>query len=336
MGLDMRNVLITGAAGSLGHTIANLMVSDTTRVYGFLLPFESDELLDTRVIRVKGDVLNQESLENAFDQLGEHGIVIHCAGMISIDPKVSERIYKVNVEGTKNIINFCEKHKVKQLIYVSSVHAIPELKKGLLIAETSDISPDKVFGHYSKSKAIATRYLMDRMEEGFPATIVYPSGIISDEDVKNAFMTQMVKDYLNKSMKIGVKGGYDFVDVRDVAQAIITIVDKEILNEHYILSNQYYTVKKLMGMLYELTNLHKVKLHLPVSLIRMVLPFKLIDDKRRHKVSLYTADSLTFLSSKSNFSHQKSEKALDYHPRDIMETFELLVKRLSASRRPLA
>ena len=110
MGLDMKNVLITGAAGSLGHTIANLMVSDSTRVYGFLLPFESDEHLDPRIIRIKGDILNTQSLDDALDLLGKDGTVIHCAGMISIDPKVSDRIYKVNVEGTKNLIDRCETH----------------------------------------------------------------------------------------------------------------------------------------------------------------------------------------------------------------------------------
>ena len=332
----MKNVLITGAAGSLGHTIANLMVSDSTRVYGFLLPFESDEHLDPRIIRIKGDILNTQSLDDALDLLGKDGTVIHCAGMISIDPKVSDRIYKVNVEGTKNLIDRCETHQIRQLIYVSSVHAIPELKKGQIMAETTDISPDKVFGHYSKSKAMATRYLMDRMAQGFPATIVYPSGIISDEDVKNAFMTQLVKDYLNKGMRIGVKGGYDFVDVRDVASAIITIADKEILNEHFILSNRYYSVKRMMGILHELTGLHQVKVNLPVGLIKMVLPFKLIDDKRRHKISLYTADSLKILNSNASFSHQKAESQLDYHPRDIRETFIQLIHRLSPQKYPMA
>jgi len=332
----MKNVLITGAAGSLGHTLANLMVSDSTRVLGFLMPTESDALLDPKIQRIQGNILDVASLENAFALLGKQGTVIHCAGMISIDPKVSERIYQVNVEGTKNIIALCEKYEVAQLIHVSSVHAIPELKKGMLMAETTDITPEKVFGHYSKSKAMATRYLMDRMKEGFPATIVYPSGIISDEDVKNAFMTQMVKDYLNKAMKIGVKGGYDFVDVRDVAQAIKTIADRQIVNEHFILSNRYYTVKKMLGMLYELTGLQKVRLTVPLGLVKAVLPFKLLDDKRKHKVSLYTADSLKILNSNSNFSHQKAETALNYHPRDIMETFESLVKRLGGQNRPTA
>ena len=126
----MRNILITGAAGSLGHTIANLMVSKDTRVLGFLMPIESDTLLDPRVLRVQGDVLDVDSLEKAFMLLGKHGIVIHCAGMISIDPKVSQRIYQVNVQGTKNILSQCEKHQVSHVIYVSSVHAIPGTQEG--------------------------------------------------------------------------------------------------------------------------------------------------------------------------------------------------------------
>lgn len=329
MGVDMRNILITGAAGSLGHTIANLMVSKTTRVFGFLMPMESDALLDPRVVRLKGDVLDTDALEKAFEHLGKHGIVIHCAGMISIDPKVSDRIYQVNVQGTKNILDQCTKHHVNHLIYVSSVHAIPELKKGQIMVEPSTISPDKVFGHYSKSKAMATLAVMDHMENGFNTTIVYPSGIISDEDVKNAFMTQMVKDYLNKSMKISIQGGYDFVDVRDVAQAIITIVDQRIVNDHFILSNRYYSVNALLGMLYALTKRQKIRMSVPLGLVKLILPLKLIDDKRRHKISLYTADSLKILNSNSNYSHDKAANTFGYHPRDILETFEILVKRLS-------
>ena len=336
MGIDMKSFLITGAAGSLGHTLANLMIQDNDRVIGFLLPFEKEDLLDQRVIIMKGDVLDKDSLRKAFEVLGPHGTVIHCAGMISIDPKVSSRIYQVNVEGTKNVVDLSLEYHVDQLVYVSSVHAIPELKKGLIISETLTISPDKVEGHYSKSKATATRYVMDKMALGFPATIVYPSGIISDEDVKNAFMTQMVKDYLAKTMKVSVKGGYDFVDVRDVALGIIAILKKKIINEHYILSNKYYTVQTMMDILYDLTGLVKVKVSVPLSLVRLVLPLKLANDQRKNKISLYTADSLKILNSNAIFSHEKAEKELDYHPREIQETFDLLVKRLSNRQNPLA
>jgi len=335
MKVDMKNFLITGAAGSLGHSIANLLIQEKVKVIGFIMANENDEDLDSRVIRITGDVLDKASLKRAYEALGPHGTVIHCAGMISIDPKVSERIYEVNVQGTKNVIELAQDYKVDQFIYVSSVHAIPELKKGLCISETQEISPDKVMGHYSKSKAMATLYLMDQMKQGFPATIVYPSGIISNEDTKQSFMTQMVKDFLGNHLRISIKGGYDFVDVRDVASAIITIAQKKIINEHYILSNRFYTIKEILTMLHELTGIAQAKITLPVTLVRWVLPIKLALDRRRHTLSLYTQDSLKILQSNSIFSHLKAKKALNYHPRDIKETFQNLILRLKGPYLPL-
>ena len=325
----MKNILITGAAGSLGHTIANQLIKKQHHVFGLIMPFEKDEMLDAGVVRIMGDVLDVDSLKKAFDQVGPHAIVIHCAGMISIDPKVGRKIYQVNVEGTKNIIALCQQYDVDQMIHVSSVHALPELESGKIMSEPGEISAEKVFGHYSKSKAMATLHVMDHMKQGFPATIVYPSGIISDEDVKNAFMTQMVKDYLGQRMNVGIKGGYDFVDVRDVASAIITIIDRKIINEHFILSNQYYTVMNMLDILFDLTRLKKVKMMIPLSVVKMVLPIKCALDQRNNRVSLYTSDSIKILSSNSNFSHQKADSMLNYAPRDIKETFSNLIENLS-------
>jgi dihydroflavonol-4-reductase len=327
----MKNILVTGAAGSLGHTIANQLIKEHHHVFGLIMPSERDNMLDSGVIRIIGDVLDETSLKNAFEQVGRHAVVIHCAGMISIDSKVGHRIYQVNVEGSKNIVALCQQYDVDQMIYVSSVHAITELEKGQIMSEPNEISAEKVFGHYSKSKAMATLHVMKQMKQGFPATIVYPSGIISDEDVKNAFMTQMVKDYLEKRMNVGIRGGYDFVDVRDVASAIITICDRKIINEHFILSNQYYTVMNMMDILYDLTGLKKVKTMIPLGLVKMVLPIKSALDQRNNRISLYTSDSIKILSSNSNFSHKKADRMLSYNPRDIKETFSNLIDNLSNS-----
>ncbi len=328
----MKNILITGAAGSLGHTLANQLIKDKHHVFGLIMPFEKDEILDPKVIRIVGDVLDMASLKKAFDQVGSHAIVIHCAGMISIDPKIGHQIYKVNVEGTKNIVALCQQTNVDHMIYVSSVHAITELDHDKVMSEPEEISAEKVFGHYSKSKALATLHVMAQMKQGFPATIVYPSGIISDENVKNAFMTQMVKDYLGQRMNVGIKGGYDFVDVRDVASAIITIIDQNIVNEHFILSNQYYTVMHMMDTLYDLTKIKKIKTMIPLWLVKMALPIKCALDQRNKRVSLYTSDSIKILSSNSNFSHQKADRMLNYHPRDIKETFSNLIDNLHSSK----
>ena len=78
----------------------------------------------------KGDVTDIASLQEIFTNLrGYEVVVIHAAGIISIESEVSPFLYNVNVLGTKNIIELCLLHHVHKMIYVSSVHAIPEKGK---------------------------------------------------------------------------------------------------------------------------------------------------------------------------------------------------------------
>lgn len=72
------------------------------------------------------------------------------------------------------------------LIYVSSVHAIPEKSDGDLISEVSIFNPDDVVGLYAKTKAEAARYVMDSVKDkGLNACIVHPSGILGPYDFSN-------------------------------------------------------------------------------------------------------------------------------------------------------
>ena len=113
---------------------------------------------------IEGDVCDRKSLENFFAFAGEETCVIHCAGIISVATKPGKKIYDVNVNGTKNIISECIEHNVGKLIYVSSVHAIPEKPKGVQMSETYDFSPELVRGDYAKSKAMATEAVLDAAE----------------------------------------------------------------------------------------------------------------------------------------------------------------------------
>ena len=105
---------------------------------------------------VTGDVCDEAALGRFFAGADEHTCVIHCAGIISVATHPGDRIYRVNVDGTRNILKFCSQCGVGKLVYVSSVHAIPEKPKGTEIAETTVFSPELVRGDYAKSKAMAT------------------------------------------------------------------------------------------------------------------------------------------------------------------------------------
>ena len=173
-----------------------------------------------------GDVTKADTLNSIFDGCdGAEIFVIHCAAVVYIKSKYNPRVYDVNVNGTKNIVDKVLEYNAK-LIYVSSVHAIPEKSNGDLISEVSIFNPDDVVGLYAKTKAEVARYVMDSVKyKGLNACIVHPSGILGPYDFSNSHLTVLVREIVRGKLPVCVKGGYDFVDVRDVAKGIILACD---------------------------------------------------------------------------------------------------------------
>lgn len=135
-------------------------------VRGLVLPAE--KVADAGAVRYfKGDVRDKATLEPLFaDTDGRDVVVIHTAGIVDIADKVSPAMYAVNVGGTRNITALCLEHRVSRLVYVSSVHAIPE-KDGLqVLREVHHFSPDEVVGGYAKTKAEATQIVLDAAAAG--------------------------------------------------------------------------------------------------------------------------------------------------------------------------
>ena len=131
----MKNLyIVTGAAGHLGSTIIRTLSKEDCIIRGLIMPSEQ-KLFPDRVDYYTGDVTEPSSLEEIFSGTEADNVyVIHTAGLISINDNDYSNLYSVNVQGTKNVIEKCIKYKVKRLLYVSSVHAIPETP-GLVVSE---------------------------------------------------------------------------------------------------------------------------------------------------------------------------------------------------------
>ena len=139
-------------------------------------------LLPKEVHTVIGDVCVKNSLTDFFADADSRTCVIHCAGIVSVASRPGSRLYQVNVGGTWRVLRQCMEHDVGKMVYVSSVHAIPEKSKGCIITEDCEFSPGLVDGDYAKSKATATELVFDAAERGLNASIVFPSGIIGPGD----------------------------------------------------------------------------------------------------------------------------------------------------------
>lgn len=323
-----RIYIVTGASGFLGNNIIRMLEhDDNAEVRAFVLNGESITSLNNLKCSIYyGDVTKADTLNSIFDGSGDAEIfVIHCAAVVYIKSKYNSKVYDVNVNGTKNIVDKVLEYNAK-LIYVSSVHAIPEKSDGDLISEVSIFNPDDVVGLYAKTKAEAARYVMDSVKDkGLNACIVHPSGILGPYDFSNSHLTALVREIVRGKLPMCVKGGYDFVDVRDVAKGIIMACDKGKMGECYIMSGEFVSIKKLADLVCDVVGKKRIKVVLPIMIAKIVAPFYEMYYNVKGKTPLFTKYSLYTLSSNSNFSNEKAKRDLGFVTRDITDTVRDMV-----------
>ncbi len=323
--------LITGAAGHLGCVLASMLRQAGAKVRGLVLPTEKNLPPDIDIF--VGDVRDKSSMLSFFSDFGDYTpVVIHCAGIVSIATKVDTTVYEVNVKGTDNIIEMCKSHGVEKLIYVSSVHAIPEKPKGQVITETDEFSPDTVIGSYAKTKAQATANVLSAKDE-LCVCVVHPSGIVGPADNGRGHLTTLIIDYYKRRLTSGIYGGYDFVDVRDVAQGIISASQKGRCGECYILSNKFYSIKDILTLLHEITGKRKITNFLPLWFVKLTAPLAELYYKILRQPPLFTSYSIHTLNSNANFSHAKAAAELGYTTRDMRDTLTDTVNWLKEKNR---
>lgn len=324
-----RLYIITGANGHLGSTIVRELLKRKEDVRGLVLKSERQDVKSNdNVTYMSGDVRDKSTLDCLFDNtVDREVVVIHAAGIIDITKQASHNMYDVNVNGTKNMIELSINNNVHRFVYVSSVHAIPETETEQEVKESESFSPQKVNGGYAKTKAQATQLVLDAVKRGLNAVVVHPSGIIGPFDDGSNHLVQMVKNYITGKLPACVKGGYDFVDVRDVADGCLSAVEKGKIGECYILSNQHYEIKEVLGIIKGMVGGKKLSV-LPMWLAKTTAPFFEWSAKVNKQKPLYTKYSLYTLNSKDRFSHSKASQELDYNPRDLKNTVVDTVKWL--------
>ena len=313
--------LVTGATGFLGRAVAEELVRRKAQVHALVLHDDPyTDLLPKEVRTVIGDVCDKSSLSDFFADADSRTCVIHCAGIVSVASRPGPRLYQVNVGGTWKVLRQCMEHNVGKMVYVSSVHAIPEKSKGCIISEDCEFSPGLVDGDYAKSKAAATELVFDAAERGLNASIVFPSGIIGPGDLQGGSFTSMAKSFLSGKLPFAVRGGYDFVDVRDVARGILACSESGEPGKGYILSGCYVTIRRMLQLVGKAAKLKYRSICLPLGLARLAAPYYERRSLRERKPLFFTPYSVSVLASNGQFSHAAASERFAYQPRPIEET----------------
>jgi dihydroflavonol-4-reductase len=315
--------LVTGATGHVGNVLVRKLLERGEKVRAMILPGECRESISgLKVEAVEGNVLDVDSVFQSMR--GVKGI-FHLAGVISIMPGANPFVRKVNLEGTKNILRAAMESGIKKLIYTSSIHAIRRVKDGV-IDESVPYDMNNPYGAYDRSKAEATMEVLNAAHAGLEAVVTCPTGVIGPYDFRGSMMGAVIHDAAVAKPTLYVEGAYDFVDVRDVADGLISAAENGKRGESYILSGQKITVRYMLETVREITGKNFFQMKIPFDLAKLAALFTPLYYQFANVTPRLTPYSLEVLQSNSNISHAKATRELGYLPRSLYESIKDTVK----------
>ena len=236
--------LVSGGEGALGKIIVSLLLERGEKVRVL-----ASELSDISIykgnpnIEIKYGISTDKDSMKEFFELDDprSAILFHTDEYISLTDKTNLTMRRVNVIGAENVADMCLKRKIGKLVYLSSAYAInPEtVPDGLKM----NFNRNQVDGEYAKSKADAAAYIMERVTlNRLNAVMVLPTFIIGPGYSEDYEINKIITSYLKNGTLPPKEGGHAFVDVRDVANAMIALADKSVdPGSGYIISGEYKT-----------------------------------------------------------------------------------------------
>ncbi len=234
-----KRILVTGAAGLVGNELTNHLLAGGYKVTAIYhsAPVKMDH---PNLTVHQCDILDTTGLEEVM-----HGIthVYHCAAMISFEPKDKYRLLKINVEGTANVVNACLRAGIQKLVHVSSVAALGRIRNGEIVTEQMNWTEETSNSVYGKSKYLGELEVWRGIGEGLHASIVNPSIILGGNNWDNGSAALFKTAY--NEFKWYTEGITGFVDVSDVARAMILLMNSEISGQRFILSAENLSYKQI-------------------------------------------------------------------------------------------
>lgn len=316
-------ILITGATGLVGSATARRFLDEGHTVVALHRPGSDRALLrdpEGRIEWREGDILDIISLEKALTDVD---YVIHAAAVVSFVPRDESAMYKVNVEGTANVLNACLKKAVRKLCHVSSVAALgrpdPRMIEDdtrIVIDETQRWTDSPNNSAYAKSKYLAELEVWRGIAEGLSAVIVNPSLILGEGDWQKS-STQLFK-YVYDGKPFYTEGTVNYVDVQDIAEAIIELTLSDIENERFILSAGTATYRELFATIAE--GFGKKPPHIKVGpgLAGLIWRVEAVRSWLTSSRPLITQETARSAAHHFEYSNAKIQKALsfDFQPLD--------------------
>lgn len=330
-------IFVTGGTGVLGsHLLYQLRLENKAvraiyrdeskiehvrRLFAFYNPEKAD-LLFSGIEWIRCNVLDVVSLEEAMTGCET---VYHCAAFVSFNKRDFYEMMKINRRGTANIVNIALDLKYKKLCFVSSTAAVSvnEEHPEEALVETNKWIQNPDTSGYAISKYSSEKEVWRGVEEGLDAVIINPGMILGPGNWNESSLT--ILRTISKGFSFYTDGSNAFVDARDVAEAMVLLMDSEIVNERFLCTGTNISFRKLFELAAKEMNVKGPTIHAGPflsNLARRIDAFKSIFTGQR----TLTRETVRSAQSVTKYSSDKLKKALNFEFRSLEETIQNAVK----------
>ncbi|QCR23633.1 NAD-dependent epimerase/dehydratase family protein [Pontibacter sp. SGAir0037] len=264
---------------------------------------------------VEGDILDPSFLRSELVGVSH---IFHCAGLVSYAPQDEELLKQINIEGTANIVDACLEIGNVKLCHVSSIAAVGRPKGTNILTEDAKWDQAEEHSAYASSKYFGELEVWRGVAEGLKAVIVNPSVILGPADW-NRSSTRLFK-YVYDEKPFYTTGKANFVDVRDVVEAIMRLNFSEISGERFILNAAQLTYKEFFEEAARCFGKKAPARKVPPLLAEVVWRAEHVRSWFTGKRPLITKDTARVSGKSHFFSNSKVQKAINLEFRPIAET----------------
>lgn len=311
-------ILVTGGSGLLGAALIEALLAQGKKLKAIYNKTALPQFNDSNLLQEQCDILDVVRLEEVMQGVEQ---LYHCAGLVSFSGKDADRLYKINVEGTANVVDAAVAAGVKKMVHVSSVAALGRIRVNEVISEKMHWTAETSNSRYGESKYLGEMEVWRGIAEGLNAVIVNPTIILGPGNWNDGSTAIFRSAY--EEFPWYTTGTTGFVDVRDVVNAMILLMNSAISEEKFIVSGHNKSYQDIFNGIADA--FHKKRPHKKVTpfLAAVVTTLEAIKSMFTAKEPLVTKETAATAMAKAVFDNSKLLRALPqfaYH--SIPETIE--------------
>ena len=311
---------VTGGTGFVGANVIRALLAAGDEVRALVRPGSNlANLRGLDVDLVEGDLTDRGSLARGMAGCQR---VYHVAALYTFWARDRNALHRVNVEGTRNVLEACRAEGVERVVYTSSVAALAVPQDTTPVTEETPIDPEKIIGAYKRSKYDAEQVALEAVSAGVPVVIVNPSYPVGPHDIKPTPSGQMIVDFLNGRMPAYVDTGMNIVDVEAVAQGHLLAAEQGIVGERYILGGENLRMGEVLGLLSAITGRPAPRFRLPHRPLLALSYFNAAWARLTGKTPRMTPDTIRMSAHPMFYNADKAYRDLGFpktSPRDALE-----------------